>query len=98
MEAPPCLIEEFKVLCNGHDILVALPLPAHLEVAEDLTRDVGFERSLYQGTETFLGLLKIGVFRGSIEESETLELPEERLVSPEIGTEMRRCFEAGIHL
>src|SRR2546421_4769714 len=78
MEAPPCLIEEFKVLCNGHDILVALPLPAHLEVAEDLARDVGFERSLYQRTETLFGLLKIGVLRGYIEKPETLELTEER--------------------
>ena len=98
MEAPPRLIEEFKVLCNGHDILVALPLPAHLEVAEDLARDVGFERSLYQGTETLLSLLKIGVLRGDIEEAETLELPEEPLVSPEMRNEMGRCFKAGIHV
>ena len=88
METPPGISEEFQVVRDRHDILVALPLHAHLEVAEDLTRDVGFERSLYQGTETFLGLLKIGVFRGDIEESETLELPREPLVSPEMRNEM----------
>jgi len=76
IEAPPRLREEFKVLCNGHDILVALPLRANLEVAEDVARDVGFERSLYQGTETLFGPLKIGVLRGDIEKPETLELPE----------------------
>src|SRR5712691_7057832 len=98
MKAPPRPIEEFQVFGNGHDILVALPLPAHLEVAEDLARDVGFERSLYQGAKTLLGLLKIGVLRGDIEESETLELPKELLVSPEMRNEMGRCFKAGIHV
>jgi hypothetical protein len=38
METPPRLIEEFEVICDRHDILVALPLPAHLEVAEDVAR------------------------------------------------------------
>src|ERR1700693_1123127 len=98
METSPRLVEEFKVLGNGHDILVALPLPAHLEVAEDLARDVGFEGPLYQRTETLLGLLKIGVLRGDIEEAETLELPEEPLVSREMRNEMGRCFKAGIHV
>src|SRR6266481_4365705 len=98
METSPPLREEFKVLGNGHDILVALPLPAHVEVAEDLARDVGFERSLYQGAETLLGLLKIGVLRGDIEESETLELTEEPLVSPEMRDEMGRGFKAGIYV
>src|SRR5436309_3649634 len=63
VKAPPRLIEEFQVFSNGHDILVALPLPAHLEVAEDLARDVGFEVCLYEGAKTLLGLLKIGVLR-----------------------------------
>src|SRR5207302_7729681 len=98
METSPPLLEEFKVLGNGHDILVALPLPAHLEVAEDLARDVGFERSFYQGTETLLGLLKIGVLRGDIEKPKTLELPKEPLVSPEMRNEMGRCFKARIHV
>src|SRR5712664_3597888 len=98
METSPPLLEEFKVLGNGHDILVALPLPAHLEVAEDLARDVGFEGPLYQGAETLLGLLKIGVLRGDIEEAKTLELSKEPLVSPEMGNEMGRCFKAGIHV
>src|SRR6267142_1329416 len=98
MEEPPRLIEEFQVFCNGHDILVALPLPAHLEVAKDLARDVGFERSLYQGAETLFGLLKIGVLCGDIEKPETLELPKEPLVSPEMRNEMGRCFKAGIHV
>src|SRR6266481_4535524 len=98
MEAPPRLIEELQVLCYGHDILVAFPLPAHLEVAEDLARDVGFERSLYQGAETLLGLLKIGILRADIEEAETLELSKEPLVSPEMRDEMGRGFKAGIHV
>src|SRR6266481_8817795 len=98
MEAPPRLIEELQVLCYGHDILVAFPLPAHLEVAEDLSRDVGFERSLYQGTETLFGLFKIGVLRGDIKKPETLELTEEPLVDPEMRNEMGRCFKAGIHV
>src|ERR1700730_14573002 len=98
MKTPPRLVEESKVLCNGHDILVALPLPAHLEVAEDLARHIGFEGSLYQGTETLLGLLKIGVLRSDIEEAETRELPKEPLVSPEMRNEMGRCFKAGIHV
>src|SRR5260370_15512463 len=98
MEAPPRPIEEFQVLGNGHDILVALPLPAHLEVAEDLARHIGFEGPLYQGTETLLSLLKIGVLRSDIEEAETLELPEEPLVSPEMRNEMGRSFKAGIHV
>jgi hypothetical protein len=92
MEAPPGISEEFQVVRDRHDILVALPLPAHLEVAEDLARDVGFERSLYQGAETLLGLLKIGILRSDIEEAETLELTEEPLVSPEMRNEMGRCF------
>ena len=95
MKTPPPLIEEFQVFGNGHDILVALPLRAHLEVAEDLARDVGFEGPLYQGTETLLGVLKIGVLRGDIEKPETLELPKEPLVSPEMRNEMRRCFKTG---
>src|SRR5438045_626281 len=98
METSPRLLEEFQVFGNGHDILVALPLPAHLEVAEDLARDVGFKRSLYQGTETLFGLLKIGVLRGDIEKPETLELSKEPLVSPEMRNEMGRCFKAGIHV
>src|SRR5882757_7734979 len=98
METSPRLREEFKVLGNGHDILVALPLPAHLEVAEDLARDVGFEGPLYQGAETLFGLLKIGVLRGDIEKPETLELTEESLVGPEMRNEMGRCFKAGIHV
>ncbi len=98
METPQRLIEEFEVFGNGHDILVTLPLRAHLEVAEDLPRDVGFEGPLYQGTETLFGLLKIGVLRGYIEESETLELTEEPLVSPEMRNEMGRCFKAGIYV
>src|SRR6266566_5991815 len=98
METSPPLLEEFKVLGNGHHILVALPLPSHLEVAEDLARDVGFDVPLYQGTETLLSLLKIGVLRGDIEESETLELPREPLVSPEMRNEMGRCFKAGIYV
>jgi hypothetical protein len=77
---------------------MALPLPAHLEVAEDLARDVGFERPLYQGTETLLSLLKIGVLGSDIEKPETLELPKEPLVSPEMRNEMGRCFKAGIHV
>jgi hypothetical protein len=92
MEAPPGISEEFQVVRDRHDILVALPLPAHLEVAEDLVRDVGFERSLYQGAETLLGLLKIGILRSDIEEAETLELTEEPLVSPEMRNEMGRCL------
>src|SRR5712691_11437280 len=98
MKAPPRPIEEFQVFGNRHDILVALPLPAHLEVAEELARDVGFERSLYQGAETLLGLLKIGVLRGDIEKPETLKLTEEPLVGPEMRNEMGRCFKAGIHI
>src|SRR5437016_12972390 len=98
METSPRLLEEFKVHCNGYDILVALPLPAYLEVAEDLARDAGFEGSLYQGAKTLLGLLKIGVLRGDIEEPETLELPEEPLVGPEMRNEMGGCFKAGIHV
>src|SRR5438309_8796861 len=98
MKAPPRLLEEFQVFGNGHDILVALPLSAHLEVTEDLARDVGFERPLYQGTETLLGILKIGVLRGDIEKPETLELPEEPLVSTQMRNEMGRCFKAGIHV
>src|SRR5882762_7793956 len=98
METSPPLREEFKVLGNGHDILVALPLHAHLEVAKDLARDVGFEGPLYQGAKTLFGLLKIGVLCGDIEKPETLELPEEPLVSPEMRNEMGRCFKAGIHV
>src|ERR1700731_3107346 len=98
MEAPPRLIEEFQGLGNGHDILVALPLPAHMEVAEDLARHIGFEGPLYQGAEALLGLLKIGVLRSDIEEAETLELSKEPLVSPEMRNEMGRCFKAGIHV
>jgi hypothetical protein len=87
MEAPPRLIEEFKVLGNGHDILVTLPLPAHVEVAEDLSRNIRFKGPLYQGAETLLSLLKIGVLRGDIEKPETLELTEEPLVGPEMRNE-----------
>jgi len=56
METPPGISEEFQVVRDRHDILVALPLHAHLEVAEDLARDVGFEWSLYQRAETLLGI------------------------------------------
>src|SRR6266566_4070887 len=92
MKAPPRLIEEFQVFGHGHDILVALPLGTHLEVTEDLARDVGFERSLYQGAKTLLGLLKIGVLRGDIEKPETLELPKEplRKAKKETGETCRR--------
>src|SRR5467141_4097354 len=98
MKASPRLVEEFQVVGNGHDILVTLPLRAHLEVAEDLPRDVGFEGPLYQGTETLFGPLKIGVLRSYIEEAETLELSKEPLVSPEMRKEMGRCFKAGVYV
>src|SRR3979490_261889 len=98
MEAPPRLIEEFQILGDRHDILVALPLRAHLEVAEDLARDVGFERPLYQRTETLLSLLKIRIPRSDIDKPETLELTEEPLVGREMRNEMGRCFKAGINV
>src|SRR6266704_1516801 len=98
MKAPPRPFEEFQVFGNGHHILVELPLRAHLEVAEVPARDVGFEGLLYQGAETLLGLLKIGVLRGDIEKPKTLELPEEPVISPEMRNEMGRCFKAGIHV
>src|SRR5256885_7904908 len=68
----------------------------HTRLQGDWSSDVC--SSDLQGTETLFGLLKIGVLRGYIEESETLELTEEPLVSPEMRNEMGRCFKAGIHV
>ena len=48
LKASSRFLEEFQVLGNGHNILVALPLSPDVEVAEDFTGDVGFERPFYK--------------------------------------------------
>jgi hypothetical protein len=48
LKAPSRFVQEFQVLSNRHDILMALPLSPDMEVAEDFPGDVGFERPFYK--------------------------------------------------
>lgn len=76
-KALPGLLQEFKILGHGDNVLVAFLLLADLEVALDIAGNVGFKGLFYQGAELLFGSGEIGLSFCDVEKAETVELPED---------------------
>src|SRR6266851_5123876 len=97
MKAPPCFVEKFKIRRHRHNVLVLLPLPANLEVAENLAGYIGFEGLLDARAEAVLGAAKLGCSRRNVEQAKRLQVAEEPLVGREMRNKTPQASRPGIH-
>src|SRR5713101_1142525 len=97
MKTPSCFVEEFKVGCHRHNVLVLFPLPANLEVTEDFAGHIGFEWLLDARAEALFGATKFGGSRRNVEQAKGLQVAEEPLIRREMGHKTPQASRAGIY-
>src|SRR5713101_307718 len=97
MKTPPGVVEEFKVGCHRHHVLVFLPLPANLEVTEDFAGYIGFEWLFDARAEALFGATKFGGAQRNVEQAKGLQVAEEPLIRHEMGHKTPQASRAGIH-
>lgn len=77
---------------------MALPFAPDFEVAEDLTRNVGFDGPFDGVPKTGLGVAKLGQPRGYVKKAEGLQVAEQGLVSAEMRGEVREAGAAVVDI
>src|SRR5216683_5666045 len=97
MKTPPCFVQELKISRHRHNVLVLLPLPANVEIAQDFAGYIGFERLLDVRAEALFGAAKLRGSRRNVEQAKRLQVAEETLVGREMRNKTPQASRAGIH-